>query len=89
MKHPHSRSERRYARVVWRDRRRKICVTTWYTGSYGVQCDPTENNWWLHSGKQCSAHGNRCACNDRIGRHREVKRARREKIEFEMGRNAD
>jgi hypothetical protein len=59
MKHPLSRSERRYAREVWRNHRRRVMMT-W--ASYRTE-DPTYNIWWLHSGKQCSGHGNRCMCN--------------------------
>lgn len=78
MKHPRSRSERRFAREVWRDRRRKIVVTL-YTPKGE---DPTDNMWWLHSGKQCSAHGNRCMHSmlERYLRHQEVKRLRRNKF---------
>ncbi len=78
MKHPDLRSERRFARMVWRDRRRKIVVTL-YTSRNENHAD---NRWWFHSGKQCSACGNRCAdaMIRRHERHREVKRLRREKF---------
>lgn len=80
MKHPSSRSARRYAREVWRNRRRRIMMTWW--GYRDGQEDPTENNMWFHSGKQCVAHGNRCACGKykRIEQHRDVKRLRQERF---------
>ena len=79
MKHPHLRSERRFARQVWRDRRRRI-LFTW--SSWSKREDHTENLWWLHSGKQCSACGNRCAdaMIRRHERHKKVKRLRGEKF---------
>lgn len=78
MKHPGSRSERRFTRTVWRDHRRKIVVTL-YTSKNE---DPHSNRWWFHSGKQCCACGNRCtdAMIRRHKRHTEVKRLRREKF---------
>jgi hypothetical protein len=62
MNHPLSRSERRYAREVWRDHRRRVMMS-WSAYSGRNRYDPTQNTWWLHSGKQCSGHGNRCMCN--------------------------
>lgn len=80
MKHPLSRSERRFARAVWRDRRRRMMMT-WY-GYCNSTEDPTENKMWFHSGKQCVAHGNRCPHSmiERHLRHREAKQLRREKF---------
>jgi hypothetical protein len=56
MQHPHSRSERRYAREIWRNHRRKIIFTRYTSRS----SDPTENSGWLKGGKQYFACGNRC-----------------------------
>lgn len=80
MKHPRTRSERRFARQVWRDRRRRVMMT--WCGYKDGKEDPTENTMWFHSGKQCEAHGNRCMHSmiERWERHREVKGLRSEKF---------
>jgi len=76
MKHPHLRSERRFARQVWRDRRRRILFT--WRHEQNDQRHHIKNTGWLHSGKQCSACGNRCAdaMIRRHERHKQVKRLR-------------
>lgn len=76
MYHPTTRSERRYAREVARNRRRThIIVNCWYT------LDPSENGGWNKGGKQYFACGNRClsaTLND-YESHKEIKRLRRNK----------
>ena len=54
--HPANRSERRHVREVKRDGRRRIMKSWRFTK------DLEENIMWK-SGKQSTAHGNRCSCN--------------------------
>jgi hypothetical protein len=55
MRHPSTRGERRYARELARNRRRKhLFIYRW------PNYDPRENRGWSKGGKQYIAHGNRC-----------------------------
>jgi hypothetical protein len=75
MRHPSTRGERRYAREVARNRRRKHL----YLIHLSSEIPHEQNTVWNHGGKQCFAHGNRCAHSmaDRHEHRRQLKRSRR------------
>ena len=57
MRHPSTRAERRYAWSLARRRyRNKLNFFC-----YPSRRQPEENKYWNRGGKQCEAHGNRCA----------------------------
>ena len=83
--HPTNRAERRHTREVWRNYRRFIILVLWnhYPG-YDLE-KAKENGGWNRGGKQYFACGNRClhSMMERLSDHRDVKRLRREPIEWE------
>jgi hypothetical protein len=74
MHHPKSRSERRFNGEVWRDRQRFIMKNCWWSSRNDNSWFLTNVMWWAR--KQCSAHGNRCACHiEKITEKRSRRRA--------------
>lgn len=75
MRHPFTRAERRLARANARERYRdRLRTYALYAGTGR----PEDNRKWNQGGKQCEAHGNRCA-HSLIVRHerrQEIKRLR-------------
>ena len=83
--HPTNRAERRYTREVWRNYRRFIILALWnHYPNYNLD-EAMQNGGWNKGGKQYFACGNRCLHSklERWSDHLEVKRRRREPIEFD------
>ena len=80
MHHPHTRAERRHAREVWRNHRRKVQKHWWRLERTGW----AEMLNFSRGGKQYHACGNRCMARMCVRHeHRtELKRVRRMPLEF-------
>ena len=80
--HPTNRAERRHIREVWRNYRRYIIYALWHSRNLE---DAMQNTGWDRGGKQYFACGNRCLHSklERWSDHLDVKRLRREPIEWD------